>query len=229
VRHSRPGRSRPAFCSAPRAVASIAGPFGHLKNDFQLNRGAERKACDAIHQTTWVLVFSEDILQQLRSPVSDFRLIADVRRSSHRHAEPDDLCNFVKRPQMLPGDSESIKRCQASCVARGFHIEPVADPPNEFRAAAFGRKHPGQKEQIARLHCLCVDTKRLRWRRSLTPSSFSRRSAPVRKSSRTTICRRAHRRRRAAPPQSPDGLQSSKRSHLRYLSHRISVPTAAAS
>ena len=71
----------------------------HLENHFQLDRGAERKACDAIHQATRALVFSEDVLQQLRSGVSDFRLIADISRSGHRHAEPDDPRHFVERSQ----------------------------------------------------------------------------------------------------------------------------------
>src|ERR1700694_335828 len=34
----------------------------HFENDFQFDRRAERKACDAIHQTARVLVFSEDVL-----------------------------------------------------------------------------------------------------------------------------------------------------------------------
>jgi hypothetical protein len=46
----------------------------HLENDFQLDRGTERKACDAIHQAARVLLFSKDVLQQLRGGVSDFRL-----------------------------------------------------------------------------------------------------------------------------------------------------------
>src|SRR5262245_25186614 len=46
----------------------------HLENDFQLDRGAERKVCDALDQQARSLVFSEDVLQQLRSGVSDFRL-----------------------------------------------------------------------------------------------------------------------------------------------------------
>ena len=50
----------------------------HLENDFQLDRSAERKACDAIHQAARALVFSEDISQQLGSGVSYFRLIADI-------------------------------------------------------------------------------------------------------------------------------------------------------
>src|SRR5436305_11822119 len=69
----------------------------HLENDFQLDRGAERKACDAIHQAARALVFSEDVLQQLRSGVSDSRLIADISRSGHRRAEPDDPRHFVER------------------------------------------------------------------------------------------------------------------------------------
>src|SRR5439155_10071244 len=35
----------------------------HLENDFQLDRRAERKACDAIHQTARAFVFSENVLQ----------------------------------------------------------------------------------------------------------------------------------------------------------------------
>src|SRR6266849_1605813 len=73
----------------------------HLENDLQLDWSAERKACDAIHQAARALVFSEDVLQQLRSGISDFRLIADISRSGHRHAEPDDPRHFVERCQVL--------------------------------------------------------------------------------------------------------------------------------
>src|SRR5580698_3235846 len=58
---------------------------GHLENDFQFDRRAERKTSDAIHEPARTLVFSEDVLQQLRSGVSDFRLIADIPRGGHRH------------------------------------------------------------------------------------------------------------------------------------------------
>jgi hypothetical protein len=36
----------------------------HFENDFQLDRRAERKAGDAIHQSARILVFSEHVLQQ---------------------------------------------------------------------------------------------------------------------------------------------------------------------
>ena len=45
----------------------------NLENDLQLDRGAERKACDAIHQAARVLLFSEDVFQQLQSTVGDLR------------------------------------------------------------------------------------------------------------------------------------------------------------
>src|SRR3954454_19861262 len=69
----------------------------HLENDFQLDRGAERKACDAIHQAARALVFSKDVLQELRSGVRDFWLTAHLSRSASRHAEPDDPRHFVER------------------------------------------------------------------------------------------------------------------------------------
>src|SRR5205807_4501496 len=104
----------------------------HLENEFQLDRGAERKACDAIHQAARALVFSEDGLQQLRSSVSDFRLIADISRSGHRHTEPDDPRHFVERSQMLPRDSQDVERREVSRLAPRFYIELRADAPNEF-------------------------------------------------------------------------------------------------
>jgi hypothetical protein len=36
----------------------------HLENDFQLNRGAGRKACYAKHQAARALVFAEDVFEQ---------------------------------------------------------------------------------------------------------------------------------------------------------------------
>ena len=59
-------------------VASFASAFpgelpGNLENDFKLDRGAERKACDAIYQAARALVLSEDVLQQLRSAIGHFR------------------------------------------------------------------------------------------------------------------------------------------------------------
>src|SRR5207245_7695267 len=111
--------------------------FRHLENDFQLDRSAERKACDAIHQAARALVFSEDVLQQLRSGVSDLRLIADISRSGHRYAEPNDPRHFVERAQMLPRDSEGVERREVSRLAPRFHIALRSDAPDEFRPAAF--------------------------------------------------------------------------------------------
>src|SRR5262249_36274956 len=50
----------------------------HLENDFQLDRGAERKACDAIHQAARTLVFSEDVLQQYSEAASAISRVLDI-------------------------------------------------------------------------------------------------------------------------------------------------------
>src|ERR1700682_2191621 len=111
------------ICAA--IVRCMTEPFSisDLKNQFKLDRGAERKACDAIHQAARALVFSEDVLQQLRSGVSDFRLIADISRSGHRHAEPDDARHFVERSQMFSRDSENVERREVSRLAPCFQIK----------------------------------------------------------------------------------------------------------
>src|SRR2546421_2637136 len=144
----------------------------HLENDFQLDRGAERKACDAIHQAARALVFSKDVLQQLRSGVRDFWLIADISRSGYRHAEPDDPRHFVERSQMLPRDSEDVERREVSRLAPRFYIELRADAPNEFCPVTFRGKHPAQKKQIARLHRFHIGTERLRRRREFDAKFF---------------------------------------------------------
>src|SRR5256886_8618145 len=144
----------------------------HLENDLQCVWGTERKACHAIHQAAMVLVFSEDLLQQLRSGVSDFRLIADISRSGHRHAEPDDPRHFVERSQMLPRDSEDVERREVSRLAPRFYIELRADAPNEFCPVTFRGKHPAQKKQIARLHRFHIGAERLSRGRELDAKFF---------------------------------------------------------
>jgi hypothetical protein len=61
--------------------------------------------------------FPENFLQQLRSGVSDFRLIADTSRIGHGHAEPHDPRQFVERSQMLPRNSEDIECSKVSRLA----------------------------------------------------------------------------------------------------------------
>ena len=73
---------------------------------------------------------------------------------------------------MLPRDSEDIERREVSSLAPRFHIELRADAPREFRAAALGGEHPGQEEQIARLHRFHIGPERLRRRRELDAKFF---------------------------------------------------------
>src|SRR5229473_5222376 len=109
----------------------LAARLPHLENDFQFHRGAEGKAGDAVHQAARALFFSESLLQQLRSGVSDFRLIADISRSGHRRAEPHDPRHFVERSQILPRDSQDVERREVSRLAPRFYIEFSTDAPNE--------------------------------------------------------------------------------------------------
>src|SRR5580704_205829 len=62
---------------------------------------------------------------------------------------------------MLPRDSEGVERCQVSGLASRLHIEFRAHAPDEFRFAAYSGKHSGEKEQVARLYRLRINTERL--------------------------------------------------------------------
>jgi hypothetical protein len=104
--------------------------------------------CEAIYQAAWAPVFSEDALQQLRSCVSDFRLIADIPGSGHRDPESDDSRHFVERSQMLPRDSEDVEPRQVSRFAPGFHIELRPDADYELCSVTFRRKHPVRKSRL---------------------------------------------------------------------------------
>jgi hypothetical protein len=96
--------------------SSTGAPSGRLATPYTKRQG--------------LFVLSEQVLQQLRSGVGDFRLIADISRSGHRYAEPDDSRHFVERSQMLPRDSEDIERREVSRLAPRFRIELRADAPN---------------------------------------------------------------------------------------------------
>ena len=47
---------------------------------------------------------------------------------------------------MLPRDSEDVESREVRRVAPGFHIKFRSDAPDEFRRAAFGGKHAGEKK-----------------------------------------------------------------------------------
>jgi len=63
--------------------------LSQLKDQFQLDWSTERKACDSIRKAAGIFVLTEDVLEQLRSTVSHSRLLADISRSGHRWAKPN--------------------------------------------------------------------------------------------------------------------------------------------
>src|SRR6266576_384688 len=146
--------------------------FCDLENNLQLDRCAERKACHTIDQPAWILVFSEDVLQQLRSGISDFWLIAHVSRSGDGHTEADDSRHFVERSQVFSRDSKNVERGEMCSLASRFHVKLLADAPYKFCHTPFRGEHPGQKKQIARLHRLHISTERFRRRRELDAKFF---------------------------------------------------------
>jgi hypothetical protein len=117
-------------------------------------------------------LFSEDVLQQLRSGVGDFRLVAHISRSGHQYTEADHPRHFVERSQVLPRDSENVECREASRLSRRFHIELSANTPNEFRPVAFRRQHPARKKQSTRLHRFHIRTERLRRCRDVDAEFF---------------------------------------------------------
>ncbi len=74
---------------------------------------------------------------------------------------------------MLPRDSEGVERREVSRFAPCFHVEVRPDAPSEFRPVAFRGKHPGQKQQIARLHRFHIGAERLRRRGELDAKFLS--------------------------------------------------------
>jgi hypothetical protein len=113
---------RPAVTSAAQIVRAQYLLRRHFENEFQLDRRAERQAGNSVHQAAGVLVFSEDVLQQLGRTVSNFGLVAEISRSCHHNAQPDDARHSIERSQMLARDSEAVERSQVSRLASSFGI-----------------------------------------------------------------------------------------------------------
>jgi hypothetical protein len=65
---------------------------------------------------------------------------------------------------MLSCNSKSVKRREMRRFTSRFDIQLGADAPDEFRDAAFRRKHAGKKKQIACLHRFHISAERF-WRR----------------------------------------------------------------
>src|ERR1700730_14380253 len=61
---------------------------------------------------------------------------------------------------MFSRDGEDIERREVSRVASSFDVELGADAADEFRGAAFGGKHPGEKKQIACPHRFYIGAER---------------------------------------------------------------------
>src|SRR5438477_5328542 len=79
-------------------LSSARRSAGYLENQFQLDRCAEREACHTIDQAARVLLFPEDVLQQLRGSVGDLRLFAKVAHRGHRDAKSNvhaSLCRAI--------------------------------------------------------------------------------------------------------------------------------------
>jgi hypothetical protein len=56
-------------------------------------------------------------------------MFANISHRGHRHAEPHDPVHFVDRSQMLPRDSERVRRRKASRLTPRLHIELCDDVP----------------------------------------------------------------------------------------------------
>jgi hypothetical protein len=83
----------------------------------QLDRAPSGRLATPYTTRQAFVFFSEDVLLQPRSGASDFRLIADISRSCHQPAKPEDPSHCVERSQMTRRDSEGVEHCQVSRLA----------------------------------------------------------------------------------------------------------------
>src|SRR6476620_6629686 len=120
-----------------------------FKNDFKFHRGPQRETGHAIDQTTRVLVFSKDALQQIGSTVSDLRMIADIFRCGAIPTETHNPTHLIKRSQIFSCNRKGVECSKVSGLASCFYIELSANTSYEFCRASLGRQHASKKEQIA--------------------------------------------------------------------------------
>ena len=73
---------------------------------------------------------------------------------------------------MLPRNREDIECSEVTRLAPRLRVDLRADAPNEFRPAAFRRKHAGQKNQFARLNSFHIGAERSGWHGELDGKFF---------------------------------------------------------
>jgi hypothetical protein len=112
----------------------------HLEDDIQLDRSAERKAGDAIDRAAGALVPSEHVVQELRSAIGDFGVLADLAGGGHRDGETDDPPHLVERSQVAPRDRENVERGEVGRLPSRVDVELRSDPSDERRTASLRGK-----------------------------------------------------------------------------------------
>ena len=77
----------------------------YLKDHFQLDRGAERKACDSIHQATRTLVLSEDVCSNSEAASATFGC---SRKSPEVATETNDALDPLEHPKCCRATARAL-------------------------------------------------------------------------------------------------------------------------
>jgi len=108
------------------------------QRSIPLDWNTERKARDSIHKAAGIFVFTEDALEQLRSTVSHSRLLADISRSGHRYAKPN---NSPRRRQ--PCRSVSDFWCvPATTLELVFDWKSSSEQRRQLPAKSYSKMMP---------------------------------------------------------------------------------------
>ena len=73
---------------------------------------------------------------------------------------------------MLPHHGHRVERREEGCLSPHFYIDFSAEAADEFRVAAYGRKHAGEKQEIPGLNGLHIHAEWFRRFRKLDAEFF---------------------------------------------------------
>src|SRR5207245_10665417 len=121
----------------------------YVKNDFQLDRGAERKACDSIHQAARALGFANDVLQQWPTQPRAFPSTCSVNRGGVQN-----LVCLVHRSSFLTIKPDVLQRNNWTKVLATLWYQPAYpvafdDPRRHSAALQHGPRRRCDRSPIA--------------------------------------------------------------------------------
>src|SRR5690348_4324085 len=95
--------------------------------------------------------FAEDLEDQIRGPVEDFRLLIEARRRAYESTQLNELLNLVERPGVLPDQRHDVEGADLGRPGGVLDADASPDDALELELAVPVRDHARGVQKLAHL------------------------------------------------------------------------------